>query len=255
MLRLGLLLVTLVVCLYLPAVSVGSQLAALQTRFMPDRIGEPTTIRFGFQIRSRVSGRVPSPLINVDLHLPAGMGLASSTLGLATCAPAVLLAQGPEGCPANSRLGLGMAVGEVSANGIVTTESAAVAVVVGPLNSERVEEVLFFAEGYDPVFAQLVFSGRILADRPPFSGRLDTSIPLIPTWPGGPYVSVTSLSSTIGPLGLIYYRHRRGKLVPYEPRGITVPTHCPREGFPFRADFAFLDGTHAIARSVVPCPR
>ena len=125
---------------------------------------------------------------------------------------------------------------------------------MGPPNSEHLE-VLFYAEGRSPVSAQLVFPGQVLSDNPPFSGRLDTSIPLIPTWPGGPDVAVTRMTSTIGPLGLTYYRHAHGKIMPFHPRGIAVPRRCPRQGFPFRADITFLDGTHESATSAVPCPR
>jgi hypothetical protein len=33
-----------------------------------------------------------------------------------------------------------------------------------------------------------------------------------------------------------------------------TPSSCPRGGFPFVADFTFMDGTTATAKSNVPCP-
>jgi hypothetical protein len=232
----------------------------LRTSFTPDRIEASTTIRFGFQIKSAVAGQVPPPLTNVDLHLPAGMGLGTSTLGLANCDTTTLLERGPADCPSASRIGTGRALALVrlpadkaGAEGEIMEESASIMTFIGPSNTYNTE-VLFYAEGRTPVNAQLVFPGQILADRRPFGGQLNTTIPLIPTWPGGPDVSVVSLDSTIGPLGLIYYRRHHGKYVPYQPKGILVPRDCPHQGYLFRADFTFLDGTNASADTSVPCP-
>jgi hypothetical protein len=116
--------------------------------------------------------------------------------------------------------------------------------------------VLFYAEAESPVFAQLVFSGRILpSEAAGFGGRIVTGIPLVPTWPRGPDVSVTQFSSSLGPAGLTYYRHVGGGLVPFKPRGIAVPGRCPRGGFPFFARVAFVDGSRATAKTSVACPR
>jgi hypothetical protein len=89
---------------------------------------------------------------------------------------------------------------------------------------------------------------------PEFSSSLNTSVPIVTTWPGGPYVSVTSFSSTIGPRGLTYLRHVRGAYVPFHPKGISVPSRCPVGGFPFLATLSFLDGSSVTARHSVPCP-
>ncbi|HEY2537134.1 MAG TPA: hypothetical protein VGI24_09160 [Solirubrobacteraceae bacterium] len=237
-----------------PAFAQTAQTVTLQTSFTPDRLGVRTTIEFGFHVHSTIPGRAPAPVIDVDLHLPAGLGLATSTLGLANCEPQALIAGGVEGCPANARIGFGSAVVAVPNENGPIEEAGSITALVGLPNSEHLE-VLFYAEGRAPVYAQLVFPGHVLEDAPPFSGRLDTAIPLIPTWPGGPDVSITSMTSTIGPLGLTYYRHVGAKIVPFRPRGIAVPVHCPRGGFPFRADIAFLDGSHQTAKSAVPCPR
>jgi hypothetical protein len=231
-----------------------AQTVSLRTSFKPDRLGVRTTIEFGFQVHGNVPGRGPVPVTGVDLRLPAGLGLATSTLGLANCAPADLLEEGLAGCPVNARIGFGSAIVVVPAENGRVEEEGSITALVGPPNSEHLE-VLFYAEGHSPVFAQLVFPGKVLNASAPFSGSLDTAIPLIPTWPGGPDVDITRMNSTIGPLGLTYYRHVRGKLVPFHPRGVALPKRCPRGGFPFRADIAFLNGTHASATSTVPCPR
>jgi len=226
----------------------------LKTSFSPDRLGARVTIKFGFVVHSTVPRQAPSPVTDFDLHLPAGLGVSTSSLGLANCEPATLIAQGPEGCPANARVGYGSALVAVTTETEPVEEEGALDVFVGPPNKEHLE-VLFYAEGGSPVSAQLVFRGRLFEDGGPFSGRLDTTVPLIPTWPGGADLSVTRMTSTIGPLGLTYHRRVRGKLVPFKPRGIALPRTCPRGGFLFRADLSFLSGAHASATSAVPCPR
>ncbi len=249
-----LLLAALALCACLPVTARAAQTVTLEASLNPDRLGARTTIEFGFQVHSTIPDKAPSPVVDVDLHLPGGLGLATSTLGLANCMPAVLLEQGPDGCPANARIGFGSALVAVPAEGEPVEEEGSLTALVGPPNSEHLE-VLFYAEGHAPVYAQLVFPGQVLDDSAPFSGRLNTAIPLIPTWPGGPDIAVTRMSSTIGPRGLTYYRHVGGEVVPFHPRGLAVPRRCPRRGFLFRADIAFLDGTHRSATSAVPCPR
>jgi hypothetical protein len=216
-------------------------------------LGARTTILFEFSIQSTLPRRAPAPVVDVDLHLPAGLGLATSELGLASCRASVLLAAGVAGCPANSRIGLGSALVAVPAPGEPVIEEGSLVAFMGPPSGEHVE-VLFYADGGTPVSAQLIFPGQVLSDGGPFGDRLNTAIPLIPTWPGGPDVAVTSMTSTIGPRGLTYFKHLHGKVVPFTPRGIRMPDRCPRGGFPFRVDIAFLDGTSQSANSLVPCP-
>ncbi len=235
-----------------PGTATASQQVRLSTRFEPDKLGASTTMIYGFRITTP-SGEPPSPVTDIDLHIPAGMGLATSTLGLANCTPTILIEAGPEHCPSSSRIGYGQALVQVPIEGQTVKEDASVEAIFGPPQNENFV-VLFYVQGASPISAQLVLPGELLSDSYPFSGRLNTAIPLIPTWPKGPDVALTSFSSTIGPLGLTYYKHTHGKFVPYQPRGIAVPASCPRKGFPFAADFFFADGTHAIAKSNVPCP-
>jgi hypothetical protein len=194
-------------------------------------------------------------MTELDIGLPAGLGLATSTLGLAVCNPAELLEFGPLGCPANSRVGSGRAEGKLWSNDEVITEAATVEALVGP-SLEGHEQVLFYVEAEDPVSAELVFSSRLQPSvSSAFSGVLSTGIPIVPAWQGGPDIAVTSFSSTLGPQGLTYYRRVRGRFVPFHPRGIAVPAKCPKGGFPFFARLGFLDGSTVLSRYVVPCPR
>jgi hypothetical protein len=232
----------------------AAQRTTLQVAFTPDRLGASTTVEFGFHVQSTTAGQVPSPLTNLDLALPAGVSLATSSLGLDVCQPTVLLERGPEGCRANAHIGAGAARGEVAVAGQIVTEAATVDALLGPPAGEN-DQILFYLAGVEPLSAELIFPGALLlTGAVGYSGSINTSVPLVRAWSSGPYISLTSFSSTLGPLGLTYYRHRHGKVLPFTPRGIAVPGKCPRGGFPFAAKFAFLDGSRASAVAAVPCP-
>ncbi len=229
-----------------------SEQASLSAGFSPNRLGQSTTISFGFHLQT-AEGTAPPPLTSIALQMPAGMNYTLTTLGLAICQPAVLATQGPKGCPPNSRLGSGNALVEVPFGTGSGHEIPEVQAVVGPPKEGNMV-VLFYANGQTPVFAQLVFTGEVLPDSGMFGSELATSVPLIPSVPNGPDVSVVSVNATIGPAGLTYYKHVHGHLVPFRPLGIGVPEHCPRGGFPFHATFAFEDGSQASASTTVACP-
>jgi hypothetical protein len=84
-------------------------------------------------------------------------------------------------------------------------------------------------------------------------GHLRISVPLVASLPEGPDVALVSVHVTLGG-ALTYYERVHGRLVRYRPRGIALPSRCPRAGFRFAASFAFLDGTHSSASTVVRCP-
>jgi hypothetical protein len=102
----------LLVCCCLPATASATQTVTLHTSFSPNKLGASTTIGFGFQI-ANVGGGLPSPMTGLSLRLPVGIDYVTTTLGLAICQPAELLAHGLAGCPPNSRLGFGSALVEV----------------------------------------------------------------------------------------------------------------------------------------------
>jgi hypothetical protein len=242
--------VLLTLCLS-SAAARGSESLTLHTRFAPDRLGVSTTVYFSFEIQA-TSDR-PSPATSLDLYLPGGVGLATSSLGLERCEQAVLSEQGPGGCPPNSLVGYGTALGLVPAVPYDVDEQATVTALLAGSGGGQLE-LLFYTEASTPVSAQLVLPSRLETEGGRFGGRLDTAIPLIPTWPGGPDVSLVQFTSSFGPAGLTYYLHRGGKTIRYHPRGVTVPTTCPRGGFGFTADVTFADGATATAASKVACP-
>jgi hypothetical protein len=235
------------------AANAVSETASLTASFTPDKLGASTTIGFGFHVQT-AEGLAPPPMTAVDLMMPAGMNFTTTTLGLAICQPSSLLASGISGCPSNSRLGLGSAVVEVPFGTGSGHEIPEIQAVMGPPSKGNMV-VLFYANGQTPVFAQLVFVGEVLPDSGAFGSQLTTSVPLIPSVPNGPDVSIVNVNATIGPAHLTYYKRRDGKLVPFHPRGIDVPETCPKGGFPFAAQFTFQDGSHTTATTTIPCPK
>jgi hypothetical protein len=240
--------------------SVSSALAAptpeqatLHASFTPDRLEASTTIAFGFHLQT-ATGLAPPPLTSVILHMPAGLNYTLTTLGLSLCPPATLQADGVKGCPPNSRIGTGNALVEVPFGTGSGHEIPEIQAVVGPSSGNGNMVVLFYANGQFPVSAQLVFSGEVLSDTGIFGSQLATTVPLIPSVPNGPDVSIVDVNATIGPAGLTYYHHVHGKLRPFHPLGIGVPERCPRGGFPFDASFVFQDGSSTSAATTVPCP-
>jgi hypothetical protein len=115
--------------------------------------------------------------------------------------------------------------------------------------------MVFYSEGTTPVNTRIVFGGELLPAPVPFGGQVSIGVPLVPTLPGAPYISVIHLNVTIGPRGVTYYERVDGVTLAYRPRGILLPPRCPRGGFPFTAQFTFLDHTQAFARTAVRCPR
>ncbi|MGH2904006.1 MAG: hypothetical protein ACRDK7_10545 [Solirubrobacteraceae bacterium] len=244
--------VALLACCAVPASAGAAETATLHTSFSPDRLGASTTIGFGFQIGD-TGGGLPAPLTSLDLHLPPGIDYVSTTLGLSICQPANLLARGLAGCSPNSRLGFGSALVEVPFGTGSGHEIPEIQALMGPPHDGNIV-VLFYANGQEPVYAQIVFQAELLSGSETLSGSLDAAVPLIPSVPNGPPVSILNVQSTIGPSHLTYYRRSHGKRIAFHPKGVAIPRHCPAGGFQFSATFGFADGTSTVAKSVVPCP-
>jgi hypothetical protein len=129
----------------------AAQTATLKVAFSPDRAGARTTITLSL----RIFGSPPAPVTSFDLRLPAGMGIATSTLGEANCRRAALLALGLAGCSPDARLGFGTATAVVPLEPHSVQETATTEALMGEPAEDRLE-VLFYLEASSPVYAQLV---------------------------------------------------------------------------------------------------
>jgi len=242
----------LLACCCLPATAGATQTVTLHTSFSPNKLGASTTIGFGFQI-ANTGGGLPAPVTGLSLHLPVGIDYITTTLGLAICQPANLLARGLAGCSPNSRLGFGSALVEVPFGTGAGHEIPEIQALMGPSHNGNIV-VLFYANGQYPVYAQIIFQGELVSGSESLGGSLNAAIPLIPSVTDGPPVSIIETQATIGPSHLTYSTNSHGRRVAFHPKGVSEPLSCPRGGFVFSANFTFLDGTSAVAKSVVPCP-
>lgn len=248
-------LAMLCLCLTVPAISTpasASTSARLAANFTPERLGGRTTLHFGFAF-SAPPGQVPPPLTQIELRYPNNLGIPLSGLGLAQCTASILDAAGPKGCPPNSIMGHGEAFTGITLGVTPIRENAPIWVVRAP-DQEGHIAVLFYSEGSTPVDTHIVFPGILLPANSPFGGLVSIGIPLVPTLPGAPYISVIHLSATLGPIGVTYYERVAGVTLAYTPKGILLPKSCPPKGFPFAATFRFLDGSEARGSTAIPCP-
>lgn len=224
----------------------------LKASLRPDVLGGETTVVFDFRITGS-AGHVPSPLTRVDLSYPAHLGLALSGFGFAACSQRRLEEDGPSGCPHESLMGYGTATAEIPIGPLIVDESAHITIFRAPAEEGAIG-LLFSAEASAPVFAELVFPGLLLPAEQPFGGHIIINVPIVPALPGGPNVAVTQLHSIIGPKSIVYDERVGDRTIHYRPKGVAVPTSCPRGGFPFAASFSFEDGTRAASRTAAPCP-
>lgn len=244
--------VAILLCLCAPGVAHSEQSVTLKATLTPERLGRGTTVGFDFQVNA-TADLAPPPLVGVELNYPGNLGFALSGLGLATCAPAKLAVRGADGCPANSRMGFGAAVAEIQVGPLVVQEATSVAIVRAPTQGGQLA-LLFYADGEAPVSAQIIFPGLLAPAPAPFGGQVQIEVPLVPSFPEAPDISIVQLKSTLGPEHLTYYEHVRGRTIAYNPKGILLPRVCPRGGFQFAGAFRFADGETAQARTVVACP-
>jgi hypothetical protein len=252
MLRTVALWAAILLCACLPSAAQAGQAVRLSATLTPERLGHGTTVGFAFEIAAPPN-RVPPPLTGLDLSYPGNLGFALSGLGLATCLATTLAVLGPEGCPAESRMGYGAALAEIPVGPLIVREPAEVAIVRTIDPGGRLA-LLFYADGEEPVSAQIVFPGVLVPAPAPFGGQVHVDVPLVPSLPEAPDVAIVRLRATLGPQHLTYYRHVNGRAIPYNPKGILLPKRCPRGGFPFAGRFTFVDGSTATAHTSVACP-
>jgi hypothetical protein len=241
------------ICLCLAGTASARESVKLHATFTPEQLGRGTTVGFAFQITAS-NHQVPSPLTGLEVSYPVNLGFALSELGLARCSADALETFGLQACPADSLMGYGTALAEIQIGPTILRETVQVDV-FRTINHDGHLALLVYASGVTPVSAQIVFPATVFPAPAPFGGRLQMAIPLVPSLPEAPDVAVVQFNSTLGPLHLHYRERVHNHVVSFQPRGIPLPSSCPRGGFPFAAKFRFLDGSHAVARTTVPCPR
>jgi hypothetical protein len=239
-------------CMAMAAPTLAAPSVKLSAALTPDKLGAQTTLSVGFQIATQGT-ELPSPLTEFNVRLPAGMGLAATTLGLDTCVNETLLGSGPSSCPGDAVMGSGNATADAYLGSELVKEPADLGIFMGQSVGEQTT-ILYYFDGKVPVIAPLVFQSLFLSPGDSPISELRTVLPLIPGLPGTPDASIVSMKVNIGGSKLTYTKQVHGKVVRYKPIGMSVPGHCPAGGFLFSADFHFQDGSSTSASRSVPCP-
>jgi hypothetical protein len=219
--------------------------ARVSAQFTPDRLGAASTITFALAIDPQPEVQA-SPVSGIGVSFPTSLGLATSGLGLATCSPGPLEAEGPGVCPPDSQMGSGSATVDVAFGPSIVTENVSLELFAAP-SSDGYVHLAILAHGRHPI------AGLIVLDAVLLPGELRIAVPPIVSLPGAPYVSLVAMSASLGG-PLRYYERVGDRTVAYRPRGIGLPDSCPRGGWKLGASVTFTDGLQSAARTAVPCP-
>ncbi|MGH2912514.1 MAG: hypothetical protein ACRDJ3_08570, partial [Solirubrobacteraceae bacterium] len=169
-----------------PIAPIAPVTVKLSAAFSPLTLGGRTTLEFGFSFAAP-PGKVPPPLIGIELHYPNNLGLGLSGLGLATCDVPAMEAGGPGGCSPNAVMGFGDVLTGIVLGTEIVNEIAPITIMRAPNHGGHLA-VLFYAEGTAPVDARIIFPGLLLPSAAPFGGVVNIGVPLVETLPGAPYV-------------------------------------------------------------------
>jgi hypothetical protein len=204
-----------------------------------DILGAGAEVEVEVTIKGTEYGGFPSPLTGIDVYAPAGATVTPA--GFATCAPPVLEASGPSGCPKKSSAGpRGVGLGVVSFGGEPVPEKVSIQEFIAPGGG-----LTFYVDGNTPASFQILERAHWVTASAPFGPELIVEVPLIETVPGADDASVTSFKVTVGAA----YR-KGGKTVSY----LTEPKKCPRGGFRVKLELKFLSGETVPVTNAVPCP-
>jgi hypothetical protein len=169
------------------------------------------------------AGGIP-PLSGVNFYLPSGTVLHPQ--GFGNCTEETLEKIGPSGCPTSSIASpVGSALGEVTFGKERVPEEATLQGFFGPGGG-----LLFFTKGSDPVSLEILSSGHYVNASAPYGKELITTVPVVKSVPGAALASVKTIKIKAGSA-----IKKDGKLISYG----TIPTKCPKGGFPIKTEVTF----------------
>jgi hypothetical protein len=203
-------------------------------------LGAGASVETQITISGTEYGGFPSPLTGVVVYLPSGTKLHPS--GFTTCSNAILESHETSKCPKKSVASpKGEVLGVVSFGTTRVQEKASVQAFFTPGG-----KLAFFTEGTTPVDLEILSTGSFSTASKPFGPKLTAIVPLVLTVPEAPYASVLSIKIKVGAAFL-----QGKKLISYG----TVPTKCPKGGFPAKTELKFLSGETSTVSIKVPCPK
>jgi hypothetical protein len=253
MTKLQILLAALLICACLIAAAVawGAETLTVKASFAPDKLGAPTNLSVTGKFTSTTGGP-PSPITNLTAYLPAGLEIDSR--GAGTCTAAKLEEVGPEGCPADSRVGFGGGVGLLELAKEVIHEPYTLDFFFGPRENGHLA-ILAYVQALSPAVVELVVVAKEIAAPKPYGIGFSVDVPPIPTLPEASDASVESAFLTFGAKNVAYYKTVHGKKTLLHVRGVVVPKTCPRGGFPLKATVSFADASTLTIDPTIACPR
>jgi hypothetical protein len=206
-----------------------------------DILGAPAAVEFEFTIRgTEVTGDAPSQLRGVNVWAPKGVKL--TTAGFVTCTLSTLELKGPEACPKKSQAS---ALGSVEASDTIAGEAIKEKGTVQAFFAPN-GELIFYANAPSPISAQVYVGGTIHPATGLYDYEFESEIPLVESVPGAAAVSTEAIDLKVGSS---YKKH--GKTVSY----LTLPSKCPKGGFPLKAEMKFESGEVVISEYKAPCPK
>jgi hypothetical protein len=205
------------------------------------------TLRTRFNI-AEDTGAKPPELRRITFRFPKG-SVANTGL-FKRCSAETLLAKGPRGCPAGSKIGSGTS--RADARPVVETPISARLRI---FNGERAHgNPTILIHAIPELSGPLVVRGELKPQRSgPYAYILDFEVPPVPTLPGQPDASV--LSTDVTTTGTPVTRNGRKRYF------IEGPVFCNGTFFLLEGSFGFADGTESTVyerftlRGGPRCPR
>jgi hypothetical protein len=237
-------------CVLAAAIAWANTTFSINAYFTPDKLGAPTNL--SAKAVFSYGAVAPMPIDNFLAYAPAGLGV--DVRGTGVCQKASLEANGPNACPADSRIGFGGGVGIVEIAKEFIKAPFTFDLFLAPRENGRLV-ILVYVTADNPVSLQLVLVAREVRGAKPYGFGVNVEVPPIPTLPGAAYASVESTYLSVGSQKIAYFHTVRGKRRLLHVKGLIVPKICPRGGFPFLVTIGFVDGTSSSDRYTAPCPR
>jgi hypothetical protein len=205
-------------------------------------LGAGTAVKAEYVISGNEYGGSLPPLIGVNVFLPAGMVL--HPYGFPTCPIESLKKAGS--CSKKSQAGpVGQALGVVSFGETRAPEEFTVQPYFAPNGGLEL-----YVEGKSPTLIELISKGHYVPAGGAFGEELVSEVPLVETVQGAADASLERITVEVGSAytvsaSAIYYA--------------TVPTTCPKAGFPIKTELSFaglggLSPRTVATESQAPCP-
>ncbi len=221
------------------------------------KLGGPGVLTVRGAVSSSLGG-IPSPLTQLVIDVPPGFTYNFSTLPLCPLAT-ITAATGSIApvCPSGSEIGAGSATVMAALGATTLTESTTIDIYAIDRSPFKAE---VWGNGTSPVAETLTFPGTFGPTSAPFAEQIGVDIPPIPTVPGGPDASVTSLDFTLGGMHTATAAKtvKRGRKSVKETVKTSVglfdlPKTCTGS-IPYAVSTSFADGSTVPYKGTLPCP-